>query len=384
MYPGYYEPGSVPCRLSRIITVFFSPEHLALRDVCIRAFLWDFDSLFFMVLEESLVFYDDDDANEFIQFLKKNGCRATKKHESFIAEEILMNGPIGNIIAMLEDITAQERDTETESQAGAEELLTSLLSGLSAGEKISLRKMKVLLLTNLKLTRDFIADIMARFNEGDLIYPKEFIEGIKDEMRSSIDKNREKELNATIIEKMPFFSHLGVMTDNGLIGSGPSGITLAKKMAPDEVLVERRVFDPDAFDDETLGKHNISLNRNIIFETQTRVVIEPAFYFTCDTDDVDAILSDLEVDEKSLDSLMFNHFHKSLAIENIIEIIKKARKISLKEIIQQMDTFVPDYEDDEYLLTAHATPEFTAGIINDMRKARIIEGNDDKIRLARL
>ncbi|MDP2795970.1 MAG: hypothetical protein Q8N94_00480 [Methanoregula sp.] len=99
--------------------------------------------------------------------------------------------------------------------------------------------------------------------------------------------------------------------------------------------------------------------------------------------EVTDVLDDLEVDEFSDDELRHNLSLKGLAIESVLGAIKTAGRISLTDLIRDMKEVTPDMIDDEHQVVEHFTPEFITGIISDLRKMGIIEGNDRKMRVAR-
>ena len=103
----------------------------------------------------------------------------------------------------------------------------------------------------------------------------------------------------------------------------------------------------------------------------------------CTPDEVEEALDNLEIDETSLDDLLNNLVDKGVAIKAIMDVISKAGKISLPDLIREMDAVSLKLKDAEQRITAHASQKFVESMVSDLRKIGMIEGNDQKIRAMR-
>jgi hypothetical protein len=333
-----------------------------------------------MVLEESLVFYNREDADAFITFLKKKGCHPVKWTEGVVTEDTTITGGLGEVIAFLEKAEELSGSGGPEVAITSSELAKTIVSA-SAGGKL-LKQTNALLLMSLKLTHGALKDLVERHNEGDVIYTREDVLKIQKELADLADSHKQDELTAGILERMPLFSCLGLLGEYDLIATSPEGIILQKKIEPDHLLIERNVPDPSALGNELLEEYDVSLDRVVRFSTQVRVRTGPELYFTCDTGEIFTALLDLAVDPECLDLLMRNSAHKASIINEITGLLQFYKKISLDEIIQRLDEFVLVTDDLEgEAMSGYASAEFVREVIRDLRTAKIIRGTDDNLRL---
>lgn len=333
-----------------------------------------------MVLEESLVFNNGEDADEFIRFLKKKGCHAVKWKEGVVSKDTTITGNLKEVIAFLEKVEERSGSGGAGLAGTASALAKTIISG-SAGGKLP-KLTNAMLLTSLKLTLGVLKDLMERHNEGDVIYTREDLLKIQKDLADLAGSSNRDELTAGLIERMPLFSCLGVLDENGLITTSPEGINLQKMIDPDQIVIERNVPDPSAFGSGLLQEYDISLDQVVQYTTQVRVRTGPELYFTCDPEEVFTALLDLAVDPECLELLMFNGIHKTYIINEITGLLQFYQKISLDEIIQRMESFVLITDElEEDAMSGFASSEYVREIIRDLRTAKVIRGTDDNLRL---
>lgn len=343
-----------------------------------------------MVLEESLLFIDDADADQFIKFLRGKDCRAQKRHEGHVVEDILMRGSVGTMIAMLEGEIAADPEFYCRSPDHDEHLLFRTLMGQLEKEEMTNDVMLPLMLKNAKQTRDYIADVNNRFNEGDVFSAPGFpadCTGDRDSLKQMLEEKSRDDMESNLDELFSLITHLKVMVENNLIKSDPDGFVLLRKMNPDDVSIEYPVTDLELIEVEALEAHHLSLIRKISLSTRTLVSTDPYLYYACTGEELLDAISTLRVDEESFDHLLFNFYYKGIVVNQIIDLIAAEGKTSLSAIIEQAETLtnrvMKDLEKDQDELASftQVSPEFVTGLINDLRKAGVIKGNDTKIRL---
>jgi hypothetical protein len=328
-----------------------------------------------MVLEETLVFHNEEDADEFISFLRENHCRAQKLIDSYFFNETLVTGPIKGVIQFY------EREVLNASATGETPEKSAVLSNLPV-------------LQSLKSIRDLVRDLMSRCRPGEIIYTTEEYEKYKsktildvvERMKSAISANPQiSPIDA--IGKMgadtnPVLVTVIAMEGAGWVTTDPDGIRLVQKNDPDELPTERRVMDPDMIDQDALKEFNLTLHEYIYYRTKIRLVIDPRIHIACSAEDVDDALEDMDVDDDSAETLLDNMNNKNVAINSLLSAISEADKCSIENLIAKMKDVPLETPDSENLLTAHFSPEYITSIVNDLRKIGAIEGNDRKLRAA--
>lgn len=337
-----------------------------------------------MVLEETLLFCEENDADIFIRFLHEKNCRAQKKHESSIFEEAEMYGTIGNFIRLIEtkmESEVQEKQKDPIGQDGSTS--DPGTHGYPVARKVSFAESNAKMLAHLKSIREYVGGIMAQFNPGDIIFSDDELKKMKDLMSSCFDNDVGDDLEKIFLEKMTIRGNHMTLEDNGVVETRPEGICLIKKIDPDDLIIERGPWRQDEVDRETLKQYGIALKLHIDFQIAARVIIDPRIHFTCTLNEVTEVLDDLEADEFSEDELRHNLALKGLAIESILTTIETAGRISLTDLIRDMKVVPTDMIEDEHQIVEHFSPEFITGIISDLRKIGAIEGNDRKMRVTR-
>jgi hypothetical protein len=336
-----------------------------------------------MVLEEALLFFNEDDADIFIKFLRGKNCRVQKITESAICDETLMTGTIGTFIRLIE--MKRERNLPKTGEDPVErEGATPGPEGSAPADKdamfaITTQKM----LENLKFIRSYVGNIMARLNPGDILCTGDDLNRMKELLLARFNDDQHEGLEGTALDAIMMHDCLYILKENGVAKTTPDGTILVKKIDPDELSIERRAWGRDEVDPETLNNYGIFLKYHVYFETATRVIIDPRIHFTCTVDEVVEALDDLETDMDSEEELVNNLSLKGFAIESILNVIETSGRISLPDLILRMDEITPGMIDNDYRLVIHSKPLFISGIINDLRRIGAVQGNDRKIRAVR-
>ena len=340
-----------------------------------------------MVLEEFLDFNRDDDADFFIRFLKSKGCPATKMRQDTYSESFGIQGKIGDMIAMLEEIAREEKSVSAEPPLDIDSLATLLSdSPVSSSEQhpnASLIKSSINAynLKLLKEKRDYVADIMARYTIGDKIASSEEIHAIYSPVAGEMRNDPGEEFSEESRQALILFGKFAWMKENGLITIRRSGVTLLKKTDPETIRAIQVVPTQDMYDNDTLDKHRVRLYRSIFLKTCTRVALDPPVHFIFSPKDIGEALVGLAVDEKCMEQLFINMIFKRYLIGRITEIVKNAKTISREDVLLEMrsERIENDWRDCPTEISASS--DYVTKIITHMRKAKIITGSNEKIRL---
>ncbi|MFA6225971.1 MAG: hypothetical protein WC620_07330 [Methanoregula sp.] len=168
-----------------------------------------------MVLEESLLFYQEKDADTFVKFLREKNCRAIKSVESEVNEETVMNGTIGNLIRVIENVLNRQRP-ESPKSLGAEEPQTTEVEKISSlpGNCGDLAAAHARMLSNLQSSRENIAVIMGRFNVGDVVYTSDYLDQMKESLKSGMEDIPEDDLENMVTQTILTYDCISILEAN--------------------------------------------------------------------------------------------------------------------------------------------------------------------------
>lgn len=142
------------------------------------------------------------------------------------------------------------------------------------------------------------------------------------------------------------------------------------------------VPDPHMYDEDMLKKYHIILYRSIFLKTITCVTLDPRVHFTSSPEEICDALVGLAVDVKSLERVVINMNFKQYLIKRITGIVKKAKTISLDDLLLEMKKTRLKNEWRDCPTTIDASRDYIVGILTRMRKSKIITGSNEKMRLA--
>jgi hypothetical protein len=337
-----------------------------------------------MVLEESLLFYQEKDADIFIRFLREKNCRALKSVESSVNEETVMNGTIGNLIRVIENAGNWQKPESSQYPVKEETPETELGRDYThSGKRADFAVTHARMLSHLQFSRDHIAGIMERFNPGEVVYSLDDLERIKESLKTGAEEVPDDELEELVTKSILTYDCVSILEDNAVVETRPEGMVLLRKVDPCDLTVERRAWDPDEIDSETLKKFGISLTHNIYYDTVTHVAIDPRIHFNCLLKDVETILEDLEVDDDSAEKLLDDLYVKAPALDRVLNLFEAAGKISLPDLVRAMESTPLEEVDADIRIVLNSSPEYISSMVIDLRKLGILEGNDRKIRVVR-
>jgi len=338
----------------------------------------------YMVLEESLLFYQEKDADTFIRFLREKNCRALKSAESTINEETVMHGTIGNLIRVIENAMIWQKPEPPQSPVKEEPLATDFGEiSTPPSKRADFAAANARMLSNLQFSRDYIAGIMERFNAGDVIFTPDHLDRIKESLKTGMAEIPDDELENMVTQTILTYDCVSILEDNAVVETRSEGMVLLKKVDPGDLTVERSAWGPDEIESETLKKFDITLTHNIHYDTATRVAIDPRIHFNCVLKDVETVLEELEVDDDSAEKLLDDFYLKAPAIDRLLNLIETSGKISLPDLVQEMESATLEEASADIRIVLNSSREFVSSMVNDLRKLGIVEGNDRKIRVVR-
>lgn len=345
-----------------------------------------------MVLEESLLFYEEADADRFIQFLRQNNCRAQKATSCSVVEETLLKGTIGNQIQLAEKLQKsirQEGSLVAGGETGAvhdHDCIPPVKETRGVSSTVYTQ-----MIENLTFIRNYTGDIMNRYEPGNIVCTLEEIERVKASFFSYFNENNAREsegdddasgdfLRETMMHDISLMDCWRTMEDNGIAEITQEGLRLTQKIDPNDLVIMRGAWHPNAIDKKVLQEQNVVMEHHLHYETGARVFIDPKIHLLFDPEDVDSFLNNCEVDEEDIETLVKNMYLKKNAIKCVLDVVTEKRRITLSDLTNELRTVASIPEDGKLQVVMNFSPEFVAAIVNDMRKIGLIEGNDRKIR----
>jgi hypothetical protein len=337
-----------------------------------------------MVLEESLVFFNDEDADRFIRFLREKGCPAQKKHEGEAVEEEILKGTFNDLIALYEEVEARCRARQQECTGSPEKNPDAQSPDESDEDSPEFCEEAGQQLENLKKFREDLRKIMVDHNAGDILCSEDTLNRLGGEMqefkRNSVGNSGKHE---SLRQNMQFLLFIAQMDMMGLVEKRPEGIILKQKTDPGELVIERGMPESGTIEPGLFARHHVTCFTTTIFDTETRVVIDPRIHFTCEPEEVFSVVRDLEVDGESARKFFDNLSNKCLAVDLVLKIIRDAGRVTLTEIIREMGMTEWEHDEGEAKITVRSSPAFVIRLVNDLKKIGFIEGPDQKLRLAK-
>lgn len=330
-----------------------------------------------MVLEETVIFTEEDDAAEFISFLRKKGCPCQKVVRGMVYREEVMAGKLSQIISWY----GKEAGRYEEMEDGQEEA-----TWFHAGQQ------------KYQQCRERIGELLAGRVPGDILYTSRDLEGTmksflsrkSPEILSQLFKDTGDEDSGDIpvvpgptgengpSSEYPFIlAHL-MMSENGVVTETPDGFSMKRQVSPGDIQLEISLGSIPKIDldnvPDLVPKIKMGLDPAYV------VIADPVIHLVCEPDEVMELLEGMELDDAVLDAVLENLYGKQLIIDAIIEEIEQAGVISVSDLAIRMKeregTGLPPTI--EFFLS----PLIVTAVVTELRKRDVLAGNDQKIRIA--
>lgn len=315
-----------------------------------------------MILEETLIFGSEEDADAFCAFAREEKIGVKKSFRGVaITEDIVTCSLRGFIDWYSEMIDASSEDSNT----------------FSEGE-ISLFKRQVNLLTR---TRAKLDELLAGKEIGDVIYTREMVQ------KAILSLLTLPQKDAETLGDLPEMNDVWIpievmMKDNDLVVESPEGYRLRKKIDPGELHYQNTLVSyEDAYMDA--GKSNGALfSANYSIDAECVVTAGPGIYLLDDQDRLFDLLDSLSVDDVSLDLFHENYTPKQQIVRSLLDLISRKNVLSLTEISAGMAKYKsPDTADPGFEI--RLSPIMVKLIVTELIKAKILTGPEKKIRIGK-
>ena len=328
-----------------------------------------------MVLEERLVFGDAGDADRFVTFLKGRGVRARRHVISCITEETLVRGSLAQLFdwvnAEIED-RKDDDDLSDQIEADLGEEEEDFADAMIRSERLRLERFRE------TLTRQYVvvSKALEKKQVGDLVtvgrsfsaQDQPGAELVDGELRNLLGELDELVARRTLIEQ-------------GILEETSEGLRLARMVLPDEIETELSVTDIDIMP-ELVQEHGVRTDFEIFYDTEYVVECEGSIHLSCRGDELEEAVLGRSVTPESLETLVYHLGVKGQAIGVVLEVFDREGRTSLETVVEAVRTTRLETNSPEATVVLNTPPEFVRALVDDLRKAGAITGNDRKMRRA--
>ena len=353
-----------------------------------------------MVLEQEVAFANEEDAKEFVQFLRKKGCRAQKTTRAAWFDEGVVWGTYDNLIAWVTDEleVAKENDLQPTIKS-----FLSFLKMLKRSRRMLDRCMEVSKQGEIVFNKNILelTDKMAALirEESDLKHDDggSFM-GEEDDVESSSEKD-ESTLRSLLGSMMPegdlareafkeFSLHAEMslifmdLKDGGLLEQTPEGFILVKKVSAGDIKVEKSIKEFPVTNKELIDRHGITKALNRTAALEWVITADPLVHLSFKPGEVIEFLKMQTFSIGSYGKLITDMNRKSACIQAILTTIKTVDKITLKDLLDKMDNYLSLGEDGSQIYL-HYDEDFIIALVHELQKFRVLEGSDSRIRVVR-
>lgn len=361
-----------------------------------------------MILDERVSFYSEEDASEFINFLKDEGCKAQKQtYTSGEAEEGL-TGSIRDIAGWLEkpetsEYYPSEYDWENAKRQlrNMKENLNKITKGHKTGDVLFTRE-------NLEESKELFLKYYSRkideFIEKSSSELKECEEklsafsnsgenpGKKENDGEDISKysdaaelpDHEKTTDSKPAEdpaddiEIPEFPYYNMLIEQNFVEESRDGFVTSKNFDEGDLRINLTLNNVELPED--FRADGIIKQTHYELSTKYVVKIDPSVHLYCDSNEVMDKIYDLDYDEDEAMQLFKNLIIKKPIIYRLLEIVSGKNGISTTELTKSInEAAIRDKnENSGYDITLDENT--VSMIVSELRKTGILSGNDKKIR----
>ncbi len=326
-----------------------------------------------MIFEETLVFYNPDDAENFTKQLLMEGYRTKTKKVNTLVNEAHCKAKISDLKLYFEDAIKSVAEDDVYAGAGdVSETYSSIIADIDA------------VIADLK-------DFLKNRDDGTVISDdpdvKRFLEIMKKE---GIADNAGEEVSA---ESDDFFSRMLrimlVLNDNGMIedlddvnGGEPRKI-LRKNNIPVEDLIMSMPSDLflGGMSQKNRREHNIKTVVNVVSGSEYHVTTPMEYSISVNFDKLDRMIADYDIDPASYTKMKENIVAKNIIAKNILACIKNEGKTTIDEIYEVLNSASVDISSGTDEFVFDLSREFIAAVMNEMKIMGIIKGKGNRFRV---
>ncbi len=321
------------------------------------------------MLEETFTFRYIEDAMDFANEVKKDGCKVRIESGCECSRDYELQLPIKTIRSIA------EKDIRERNAIDDDDTLNKI------DEKLSKMNEEINRFFGSAGVGDLIQDPIDREEIISRVY--EFFDldvHPEDTERDEEEITREKECREAAI----YMNTARLLVESGMIKEEPGGWRVLEEIDSQKICIPIPAEFLEQYDLDDIKEMS---KRGVIRETTVpiwRVIASPSFYMSDIIDRIEDVLDEYGVDEIEIDQILDSIHIKETIIELIYQFIKENEVVSLQEIIMECQT------KDEIMTSEGLTiisksifhPVVIEGIVMDLKKLNYIKGKEEKLRLA--
>lgn len=304
-----------------------------------------------MVLEEEIYFSSQDIARDFVKLMKELGISAQIRQKAPLDIRLMLSGSYSNLVAMLDTIAGGEEIAEPEREICQE------------------------IRDNLTSQRDQIAMAFEKYQVGDRIGSTllDIATGDRVLEGGENDEDLEEIIGEIFLTRL---LHL-----NDLLEIQESGITLIKKIEPDMAILTIFADEIPMIESEILVKHEITSTITAGDDEEWQVVVGPEFVFLDDFSRVEEFFEEYETGEEENIDFFTRIDIKQILVSEILGVIREQGNASREYLVEEFSERDIETKEEGSNIALHLSRSYISAVLDDLKKAGVIKGKDQKLRI---
>jgi len=310
-----------------------------------------------MVLEETLVVYDQDDAHKIVGALRKKGIAVRIVRKDILVRSITVTGRFRDFRAALQEEIARAAEDE-EIRSWLEKSLASL-----------------------DQSEEAVSEFLQQNPPGEPISPVVEKERLLELIKSRREGEGGEEDDVGKLFKVRLI--LDLLEQNGQIELNEDGRAILRgHIDTGDLMTSLPVEMVDEAEPEALRKHGITTSMKIISDPDYLLEFGPEAITELELSDLTELLKDSEYDPDSYDEFCESVQIKRMIATRIIETIGGRGTVAPDEIIHVLQNDVITLADGHLKVGMNLDPDYVKGLLNDMRKVGMIRKKGAGYRVA--
>ena len=311
-----------------------------------------------MILEETLVFDSEEDANTFCNTVYEMGGQVKKTFRGVAHTEEVVTCSLHGYINWLSEMIDGTSDTDNPYSENEREIFQKQLNLLTR--------------TLAKLT-----ELLDGKEIGDIIYTREMVQKA---ILSLLSLPQGEILNMLgSPEVFDIWIPIDIILKyNHIVVESPDGYRLEQSVHPGSLLYQNTLGSDSIVYKKTGISHGCRFSANYSIDPECVVISGPTLYL-CDKGDV---IPDL-LEESTLDLFYENFYSKRQILYSLIDLVTEKRVISLDTLIREMTDYSWPVKDGEEGFAIYLSPIMTKMIVDELMRVKILSGTEKKIRIGK-